>query len=95
MFKEKENKWTSERSFLAVNGGDIVMLAVCLLFLAMTIGGLYVAFFQPHIQGLSELFSDPPARAIPPPDQKLHLAPGEQEIRLYPSKPVTPPAPKK
>ena len=95
MFKEKENKWTRERSFLEVNGGDIVMLVVCLFFLVMSIGGFYVALFQPHIAGLSELFSDPPDRAIPPPDQKLHLAPGEQEIQLYPGKPVTPPPPKK
>lgn len=91
MFREKENKWTRERSFLEVNGGDIVVVAICLFFLAMTLGGVFVLFFQPHIPGLSEAFSDPPARAIPPPDQKLHLAPGEQEIRLYPGKAVTPP----
>ncbi|HVZ28532.1 MAG TPA: hypothetical protein VG798_07760 [Rhizomicrobium sp.] len=94
MFREKENKWTRERSFLEVNGGDILMLIVCLFFLAMSVGGFYVAFFHPRIPGLSELFSDPPAPRGPPPDQKLHLAPGEQEIILFkktPAKPANPP----
>jgi hypothetical protein len=93
MFREKENKWTRERSFLEVNGGDIVMVIVALFFLAMTIGGIAFVLIQPRIPGLHELFSDPPPP--PPPDQKLHLDPGESEMRLYPGKPIAPPPPKK
>ncbi|MBV9550475.1 MAG: hypothetical protein JO256_12475 [Alphaproteobacteria bacterium] len=89
MFKEKPNKWTRERSFLEVNGGDILMLMTALFFLALTVGGFYVLLFHPRIPGLAELFSDAPPG--PPPDQKLHLAPGETEIKLYPLKPATPP----
>ena len=92
MFRDKENKWTRERSFLEESGGDILILVVCLLFLGVTAGGFYVAFFHPHVPGLSEYFSDPKP---PPPDQKLHLAPGEQQIQLLPESPKKPPEPGK
>lgn len=95
MAKEKPNKWTRERSFLEVNMGDIMMWIMCLFFLAMTLGGFYLVFFHPHIPGLSEVFSSPPPRVAPPPDQKLHLAPGETEMRLYPTAPKKPPEPRK
>ena len=96
MFKEKEDKWTRPRGFWEANAGDILMLATALFFLAMTIGGVAFMLLQPRIEGLHQLFSDPPARAMPPPDQKLHLAPGEVEVPIYPGKPVVlPPPPKK
>jgi hypothetical protein len=93
MAQEKPNKWTRERSFLEVNGGDILMLFTALFFLVMTVAGVYVFVFQPSIPGLHQLFSDP-GPVGPPPDQKLHLAPGETEIKLYPAKPK-PAEPKK
>ena len=95
MFNEKENKWTREPGFLEANAGDVLMIFVCLFFLAMGMGGFYVAFFRPHIAGLSDFFSDPPPRVLPPPDQRLHLAPGEQEIQLLPVTPKKPPKPSK
>jgi hypothetical protein len=96
MDQEKPNKWTRPRGFWEVNGGDILMLFTALFFLAMTVAGVYVFVFQPTVPGLHALFSDPAptSQPGPPPDQKLHLAPGETEMRLYPSKPK-PPQPKK
>jgi hypothetical protein len=93
MFKERESKWTRERSFLEVNGGDIMMLCLALFFLSLTIGATYVVLFQPRIPGLHELFTTPVSG--PPADQKLHLAPGETEMRLYPAAPANPETPKK
>jgi hypothetical protein len=93
MAKEKPNKWTRERTFLEEHGGDILVWGVSLFFLILMVGGLYVAIFQPHIRGLSEAFSAPPVRYAPPADQKLHLAPGETEMRLYPVTPAKPAAP--
>ncbi len=90
MFKEKENKWTRERSFWEVNGGDLAVLVTALFFLVLTVGGIVFLIIQPRVPGLHELFSDPPPD---PAQQQLHLAPGESEIRLYPGKPVTPPPP--
>ena len=92
MTEAKPNKWTRPRGFWEVNGGEIVMLFTALFFLALTVAGVYVYISQPSIPGLHALFSDAPPG--PPPDQKLHLAPGETEMRLYPSKPK-PPEPKK
>jgi hypothetical protein len=57
------------------------MVGVAVFFLSLTVMGFYVVIVQPQIKGLHELFSDPPP--APPADQKLHLAPGEQEIRLF------------
>jgi hypothetical protein len=93
MADEEPNKWTRERSFLEVNLGDILMWLVCLMFLALTVAGFYFVFAHPHIPGLSEAFSSRPAG--PPPDQKLQLAPGETEMRLYPANPKKPPEPRK
>ena len=99
MAKEKPNKWTRERGFLEVNANDILVWAVSLIFLTLTVGGFFVIIVQPHIPGLSELFSDPPPPRYTgtPPDQKLHLAPGETEMKLYavpakkPDQPKEPP----
>ena len=95
MFKEKEDKWTRPRGFWEANAGDILMLITALFFLVMTVGGIGFVLLEPRIEGLHQLFSDPPRVAQPPPDQQIHLAPGEQEIRLYPGKPAVPPPPKK
>jgi hypothetical protein len=85
MAEEKPNKWTRPRSFWEINGGDILMLATALFFLAMMVAGVYVYIFQPSIPGLKAVFSDsaPPG---PPPNQKLHLAPGETEMPSPPKR---------
>ena len=93
MTDEKPNKWTRPRGFWEVNGGDILMLFTALFFLVLTVAGVYVYVFQPSVPGLKAIFSDPPPG--PPPDQKLHLAPGETEMQLFPSKPGNPPEKKK
>jgi hypothetical protein len=89
MFKDRDDKWTRQRGFWEINGGDFLMVGVALFFLTLTVIGVYVVIAQPQIKGLHELFSDP--LPSPPADQKLHLAPGEQEILLF-KKPVAPPA---
>jgi hypothetical protein len=93
MFKEKENKWTRERGFWEVNAGDLVTLATAAFFFILTIAGFYIFLFQPHIPGLSDLYAAPPPP--PPADQKLHLAPGETEMKLFTAPPKKPPEPKK
>jgi len=93
MFKEKENKWTRERGFWEVNAGDLVTLATAAFFFILTIVGFYIFLFQPRIPGLSDLYAAPPPQ--PPADQKLHLAPGETEMRLFTVPPKKPPEPKK
>ena len=81
MFKDRDDKWTRQRGFWEINGGDFLMVGVAVFFLTLTVIGVYVVVVQPQIKGLHELFSDPPP--APPPDQKLHLVPGEQEIILF------------
>jgi len=93
MFKEKENKWTRERGFWEVNAGDLVTLVTAAFFFVLTVAAIFIFLFRPHIPGLSDLYSAPPPQW--PANQKLHLAPGETEMRLYPAKPAKPPEPKK
>ena len=96
MFKEKENKWTRPRSFWETNGPDLMVLLTAVFFLIMTIGGIAFVILQPRVRGLHELFSDPaPAASAPAPDRALHLAPGESEMKLYPTTPAKPPEKKK
>jgi hypothetical protein len=95
MFKEKENKWTRPRGFWEVNGPDLAVLLTAAFFLIMTVGGIAFVIIQPRVRGLHELFSDPPPVAAAPVDQKLHLAPGETEMKLYSTAPAKPPENKK
>jgi hypothetical protein len=88
MFKDRDDKWTRQRGWFEVNGGDVLMLGVAIFFLTLTVGGVYVVIAQPRIKGLHELFSDPPPAPVA---QPLHLAPGEQEIILF-KKPLPAPA---
>jgi len=81
MFKDRDDKWTRPRGFWELNGGDLLMLLTALFFLALAVGGFGMVLVQPRIHGLHELFSDPPP--TPPANQKLHLAPGETEMKLY------------
>ena len=88
MFKEEENKWTRPRGFWETNGPDVMVLLTATFFLVMTVGGIAFVILQPRVRGLHELFSDPPP--APPIDQKLHMAPGETEMKLYPVAPAKP-----
>jgi len=94
MFKEKENKWTRPRSFWETKGPDLMVLLTASFFLLMTIGGIAFVILQPRVRGLHELFSDPPPAASVP-DQTLHLAPGETEMKLFTAPPAKPPEKKK
>src|SRR4051812_5090151 len=95
MKKEEEtNQWTRERSYLEQHGPDLLMLLTAVFFLVLTIGGVAFILIQPNVPGLRNVFSDPPPPRPNPMDQKLHLAPGEHEVILFPTKPKTPPAPK-
>ena len=92
MAKEKPNKWTRERSYWEENGGNIVLLVTAFFFLVLFVGGIVFTLVKPRVPGLSELFSDPKPPPRNPMDQKIQLAPGEQEIILFPTRPKTPPA---
>ena len=88
MFEEKENKWTRERSYWEVNGPDLALFLTAFFFLILTVGGIGFVLIEPRINGLHQVFSDPPP--APPIDQKLHMAPGETEMKLYPVAPAKP-----
>jgi hypothetical protein len=93
MFKEKENKWTRPRGFWETRGPDVMVLLTASFFLIMTLGGIAFVILQPRVRGLHELFSDPVPVASP--NQKLHLAPGETEMNLFPARPAKPAEKKK
>jgi hypothetical protein len=97
MAREDVNKWTRERSFLQKHGGDLLMLATAVFFLALAIGAVGFVLIKPEIPGLSNVFKDPPPPPRNPMDQKLNLAPGESEVILFDANrkpvPVVPPAP--
>jgi hypothetical protein len=96
MAKEKPNKWTREPGFLEANLSDIMVWTVSAIFLVLMAVGAYVVLFQPRIPGLSDAFSTPPpAKAGPPPDRKLHLVPGETEMKLFTTPSKKPPEPRK
>ena len=96
MAKEKPNKWTQERGFLETNGPDILIWMVSVTFLVLMVVGFYFVIFEPRIPGLHEVFSSPPPqKSGPPPDQKLHLVPGETEMKLYTAPAKKPPEPRK
>ena len=92
MAKEKPNKWTRERTFWEEHGGGIVLLVTSLFFLVLFVGGVIFMVVKPEVPALKAVFSDPKPPPPNPRNQKLNLAPGEQEILLFPVKPKAPPA---
>ena len=94
MAKEETNKWTRERGFLELYGADLLMVVTSIFFLVLFVGAVAFVIVKPKVPGLSELFSDPKPPPRNPMDQKLNLAPGEQEIILFNPKSKTPVAPK-